>query len=195
MVNPPTPNSNLAVQVTTKNSVGGEIDSGTSALYSIKQITTSDIANNAILGSKISDGQVGSADIAGNSITSSKLVDSAVTTSKIATDAVNADKIAGVSKLIFQSCDGNPTVVLPNQIIAVQCSVPGASLQDNVMVTSPFICPNVDSNQNPRIPCLEMLGGRVSNADVVSIYILNNVFPQNSLNTGNMKFSIIVFKP
>jgi hypothetical protein len=162
---------------------------------SIKQITTSDIANNAIIGSKIRDGQVGSADIAGNSITSSKLADSAVNTSKIATDAVTADKIAGVSKLIFQSCDGNPTVVSPLQTITVQCSVPGAPLTDNVVVTTPFVCPNVDSNQVPHFPCLEMLGGRVSSPDVVSIYILNNVFPHNVFNTGQMKFSIIVFKP
>lgn len=197
VVNPPTPNPNLAVHVTTKNSVGGEIDSGTSASYSIKQILTSDIANNAILGSKIRDGEIKSADIAGNTITSGNLADSAVTTSKIATDAVTADRIAGVSKLIFQSCDGNPTPIAPNQIIAVQCTVPGASLQDNVLITTPFVCLGGDPNQNPPPSgrCLEILGGRVSNAGVVSIFIINDIMPLINVNTGPMKFSMIVFKP
>lgn len=197
VVNPPTPNPNLAVHVTTKNSVGGEIDSGTSASYSIKQILTSDIANNAILGSKIRDGEIKSADIAGNTITSGNLADSAVTTSKIATDAVTADRIAGVSKLIFQSCDGNPTPIAPNQIIAVQCTVPGASLQDNILITTPFVCLGGDPNQNPPPSgrCLEILGGRVSNAGVVSIFIINDIMPLINVNTGPMKFSMIVFKP
>lgn len=157
IVNSPTANPNLAIQVTTKNSVGGVIDSGTSASYSIKQITRGDIA----------------------------------------TDAVTADKIAGVSKLIFQSCDGNPTVIQPSQIIAVQCPVPGALLQDNVLITTPFVCLGGDPNQNPPPSgrCLEVLGGRVSNAGVVSIYIINDITPLTNVNTGPMKFSMIVFKP
>ena len=46
--NPVTPASGLTVQVATKDSGGGTIDSGTSVAYSIKQIGTGDIADSAI---------------------------------------------------------------------------------------------------------------------------------------------------
>ena len=48
ILNPSTPGT-YTVQVVTKDSGGAEIDSGTSATYQIKQITTNDIADNAII--------------------------------------------------------------------------------------------------------------------------------------------------
>ena len=110
--NPTQALASYAVKVSTKDSVGGTIDSGTSAAYSIKQIGTGDIANNAITSAKIQDGQVGTSDLADNSVSttqfSSKLADGAVTTPKIAQDAVTTSRIKDLQ--VTESKIGNGAV-------------------------------------------------------------------------------------
>ena len=129
------------MQVATKDSGGGTIDSGTSVAYSIKQIGTGDIADNAIttsqFSSKLADNAVTTPKIAGDAVTGAKILDGSITagdigvntitTPKIATDAVTADKIAGVSKLVFSTCSVDPPDILPESTVFVNCPVSGIS--------------------------------------------------------------------
>lgn len=101
--NPTSPSGTLTVSITTKDKNGATIDGPTnSAAYSIKQIGTGDIANNAITGAKILNGTVTSGDIApgtfsggvpDNSVTTTKVVDGQIMTADIANNAITTDKI------------------------------------------------------------------------------------------------------
>jgi hypothetical protein len=105
----------FTLTLTTKDSAGNTIDGPTkSSTFSLKQIGTSDIANNAI------------------------------TTPKIATGAVTANKIAGLSKIIFPNfCTISwPAGIQESE--HSNCSVPGIAPGDSVLVTPVAPNPNGD---------------------------------------------------
>ena len=58
ILNPSVPDANLTVRITTKDSAGSVIDSGTSLAYKIRQIGTEDISNKSITSEKIEPGAV-----------------------------------------------------------------------------------------------------------------------------------------
>jgi hypothetical protein len=58
ILNPSIPDANLTVRITTKDTAGSVIDSGTSLAYKIRQIGTEDISNKAITREKINPGAV-----------------------------------------------------------------------------------------------------------------------------------------
>lgn len=58
ILNPSLPDANLTVRITTKDSAGSVIDSGTSLAYKIRQIGTEDISNKSITSEKIEPGAV-----------------------------------------------------------------------------------------------------------------------------------------
>ena len=71
VLNPPAPSpaSGYKIQVTTKDTNGATIDSGSTSGYVIKQIQQQDIGNNQIYSSNIQDGQVATKDIARGAVT------------------------------------------------------------------------------------------------------------------------------
>ncbi len=58
ILNPSVPDANLTVGITTKDSAGSVVDSGTSLAYKIRQIGTEDISNRSITSEKIEPGAV-----------------------------------------------------------------------------------------------------------------------------------------
>jgi hypothetical protein len=58
ILNPSIPDANLTVRITTKDTGGSVIDSGTSLAYKIRQIGTEDISNKSITREKIKPGAV-----------------------------------------------------------------------------------------------------------------------------------------
>jgi hypothetical protein len=58
ILNPSIPDANLTVRITTKDTAGSVIDSGTSLAYKIRQIGTEDISNKSITREKIKAGAV-----------------------------------------------------------------------------------------------------------------------------------------
>src|SRR4029453_2729868 len=58
ILNPSVPDPNLTVGITTKDSAGSVVDSGTSLAYKIRQIGTEDISNKSITSEKIEPGAV-----------------------------------------------------------------------------------------------------------------------------------------
>jgi hypothetical protein len=58
ILNPSIPDDNLTVRITTKDTAGSVIDSGTSLAYKIRQIGTEDISNKSITREKIEPGAV-----------------------------------------------------------------------------------------------------------------------------------------
>jgi hypothetical protein len=58
ILNPSVPDANLTVRITTKDSAGSVLDSGTSLAYKIRQIGTEDISNKSITSEKIEPGAV-----------------------------------------------------------------------------------------------------------------------------------------
>jgi len=58
ILNPSVPDANLTVRITTKDSAGSAVDSGTSLAYKIRQIGTEDISNKSITSEKIEPGAV-----------------------------------------------------------------------------------------------------------------------------------------
>jgi hypothetical protein len=58
ILNPSIPDANLTVRITTKDTAGSVIDSGTSLAYKIRQIGTEDISNKSITREKIKPGAV-----------------------------------------------------------------------------------------------------------------------------------------
>ena len=58
ILNPSTPDANLTVRITTKDTADSVIDSGTSLAYKIRQIGTEDISNKSITREKIEPGAV-----------------------------------------------------------------------------------------------------------------------------------------
>jgi hypothetical protein len=58
ILNPSIPDSNLTVRITTKDTAGSVVDSGTSLAYKIRQIGTEDISNKSITSEKIEPGAV-----------------------------------------------------------------------------------------------------------------------------------------
>ena len=58
ILNPSIPDANLTVRITTKDTAGSVIDSGTSLAYKIRQIGTEDISNKSITREKIEPGAV-----------------------------------------------------------------------------------------------------------------------------------------
>ena len=58
ILNPSVPDANLTVGITTKDSAGSVVDSGTSLAYKIRQIGTEDISNKSITSEKIEPGAV-----------------------------------------------------------------------------------------------------------------------------------------
>src|SRR4249919_1591121 len=58
ILNPSIPDANLTVRITTKDTAGSVIDSGTSLAYKIRQIGTEDISNKSITREKIRPGAV-----------------------------------------------------------------------------------------------------------------------------------------
>ena len=58
ILNPSVPDANLTVQITTKDSAGSVVESGTSLAYKIRQIGTEDISNKSITSEKIEPGAV-----------------------------------------------------------------------------------------------------------------------------------------
>ena len=58
ILNPSIPDANLTVRITTKDTAGSVIDSGTSLAYKIRQIGTEDISNKSITSEKIEPGAV-----------------------------------------------------------------------------------------------------------------------------------------
>lgn len=58
ILNPSVPDANLTVRITTKDSAGSVVDSGTSLAYKIRQIGTEDISNKSITSEKIEPGAV-----------------------------------------------------------------------------------------------------------------------------------------
>jgi hypothetical protein len=105
--NPLLTGTSLAVQVTTKDAVGNVIDSGTSAVYSIKQLGTGDITDNAITSTKIQDGQVGTSDIANSAISASKIASGAVKPVMRHVGAVTQYVNPGVTGSMNVFCDPN----------------------------------------------------------------------------------------
>ena len=148
IVNPILPNNALTVQVITKNTAGAIIDSGTSAGYLIKQIGSTDIANNAITNTKIQDGQVGTNDLADNSVSttqfSSKLADNAVITPKIANNSITSAKIQD-GQVVTQDIRDNSITSgkLADNSVTTTCvqGVCTSKLADNAVVSSK-IAPN-----------------------------------------------------
>jgi hypothetical protein len=68
-------------------------------------------------------------------VTTNDITDGAVTTPKLANDAVTADKIAGVSKIIFATCNIDFGSINPRADGVADCSVPGVIAGDNVIAT------------------------------------------------------------
>ena len=69
-------------------------------------------------------------------VTTNDITDGAVTTPKLANDAITADKIAGVSKIIFASCNNiNFGSINPRADGLADCSVPGVIDGNNVIAT------------------------------------------------------------
>jgi hypothetical protein len=145
IVNPILPSSALTVQVTTKDAAGAVIDSGTSAGYPIKQIGSTDIANNAITTTKIQDGQVGTNDLADNSVSTtqfgSKLADNAVTTPKIANNSITSPKIQDGQVVTQDIRDSSITSgKLADNSVTTLCPPPQfictSKLADNAVVSS-----------------------------------------------------------
>jgi hypothetical protein len=58
ILNPSVPDANLTVGITTKDSAGSVVDSGTSLAYKMRQIGTEDISNKSITSEKIEPGAV-----------------------------------------------------------------------------------------------------------------------------------------
>ena len=58
ILNPSVPDANLTVRITTKDSAGSVVESGTSLAYKIRQIGTEDISNKSITSEKIEPGAV-----------------------------------------------------------------------------------------------------------------------------------------
>jgi hypothetical protein len=148
IVNPILPNNALTVQVTTKDAAGAVIDSGISAGYPIKQIGSTDIANNAITTTKIQDGQVGTSDLADNSVSTtqfgSKLADNAVTNPKIANNSITTAKIQDGQVVTQDIRDSSITSgKLADNSVTTNCAqgVCTSKLADNAVVSSK-IAPN-----------------------------------------------------
>ena len=108
VLNPPTPSpaSGYKIQVTTKDTNGATIDSGSTSGYVIKQIQQQDIGNNQIYSSNIQDGQVATKDIADNAITTAKIQNDQVQEQDIATNAVTNRQIIDNSILTNKILDG-----------------------------------------------------------------------------------------
>lgn len=73
--------------------------------------------------------------ISDGAITTTKLANSAVTTPKLADHSVISTKMAGVTKLIFASCDINFGSINPHADGLADCAVPGIVAGDNVVAT------------------------------------------------------------
>jgi hypothetical protein len=58
ILNPSIPDANLTVRISTKDTAGSLVDSGTSLAYKIRQIGTEDISNKSITREKIEPGAV-----------------------------------------------------------------------------------------------------------------------------------------
>ncbi|HEV8387739.1 MAG TPA: hypothetical protein VGQ03_08965 [Nitrososphaera sp.] len=83
-------------------------------------------------------GCVGTSDLANNAVTAIKIKDGEVKAAEIATDAVGAAELAGVTKLLFASC--NPAGVVgnsatPNAALNVECIIAGVDSSDHVVAT------------------------------------------------------------
>ena len=204
LINPTTPAANLAVQVVTKDSGGGTIDSGTSNAILIKQIGTGDIADNAItttqFSSKLADNAVTTSKIASDAVTGAKILDGSVTsgdigintitTPKIATDSVTADKIAGVTKLIFVSCTLDFPNIPPQTSSSQNCSVPGLSGTDTVVATNNGVHAGGNTFFLPGL--VTLISTAHSDGTVgVTLYNANTV----DLNPDPQIFGVIVFQP
>jgi hypothetical protein len=129
-----------------------------SPVLAVAQISTSNIANNAVTSPKIRDGEVKTPDIANNAVESSKISNGAVGTNELADDAVTSQKIAdgsitiadlapgtvsteteklkAVTQIIFNSCSIDFPSIPAQQISFAFCPVIGARIGDKVIVTS-----------------------------------------------------------
>jgi hypothetical protein len=145
IINPRVP-GNYTVEVTTKDSGGGTIDSARSTPYQIKQIRGAQIMDNDITALDLMNAAVNTYKIGDGQVKTGNIANKGVTTDKIAPDAVTGTEISGVRKLIFSSCTVDPTIPSTgNQhIIEFNCDVPGASTDDNVLITSGYNNPCVD---------------------------------------------------
>jgi hypothetical protein len=73
--------------------------------------------------------------ISDGAITTPKIADSSVTTPKLTDHSVTAAKLAGVSKIIFATCDINFGPITPHADGLADCSVPGTATGDNVVAS------------------------------------------------------------
>ena len=186
ILNPSTAASNIAVIVTTKDTVGNTIESGNSFGYIIKQIGTGEIADGGITTPKIALDAVTTSRIKDLQVTQSKIGIGAVGTDRLATDAVTADKIAGVSKLIFSSCTVDFGVLNSQQALPKSCTVPGVANGDQVIATNNGV--GAGSFQTE----IELLGSFAS-TDTVSVWFRNDA--AFAFDPNPILVSLMVFHP
>jgi len=124
-------------------------------------------------------------------IQSADIENNAIVSGKIGIDAVTAKEISGVRKLIFSSCH-----IVPQGLDSATCSVPGASMGDNVIATSDqYFFSGSAFNK-----CLAISYATVSGPNVVKIGFHFVPYPptnicHNLLAVGPSTLSVIVFRP
>jgi hypothetical protein len=130
-----------------------------------------------------------SPEIADNAIVESKIVDNSVTGLDVKNDEITADDLTGVGKLIFSDCivpsspvllpSSKPPAPLPFR--AMNCSVPGAAFGNSVIATL---------NNGPIT-----LHYAIAHDDIV-VLVVSNPHPIDiTLQANVLKASIIVFHP
>ena len=140
------------------------------------QVGTEDIQAGAVTNPKLRN----------DAVTNQKIANDAVTSENIANDAVTPDEIAGVSKLIFTSCnlDFGPIPAHTNE--GLGCSVPGAKVGDLVMVTP----------QGKGTSFILLRDAYVSSDGAVMITVENvNQEDGIQINPYPAKYAIIVYRP
>ncbi len=91
-------------------------------------VNTADIAENAVVATKIADGAV----VGG---TGGDIADNTITAEDIAANAVGGSEIAGTTKLIFGTCSVSVPQQNPGDTTNRLCTEPGAVTGDKVIVT------------------------------------------------------------
>ena len=152
-------------------------------------VNTADIADNAVVATKIAAGAVDTSEIATDAVTLAKIADNAVNFNHITTDAVRSSEIianavggseiAGTTKLLFAFCHFPSISLNAGASGFFTCSVPLAAIGDEVVVT-----------REGAVTSFIMLTAAKAETNSVKLN-LRNTGPTDSTFTAD--FSIIVF--
>ena len=150
--------------------------------YAANTVGSADIINESILSADIKNGEVKTDDIAASAIGSARIKDNDVKAVDIAANAVGASELQGVTKLQFTACSTSATVTANHGVgWIVNCSVPGLSPSDELIVTKQ------DGN-----PCY-VLTAAVPQDNNAALYLFNVC---NSAEApGTMTYSVIYYTP